>query len=426
MNLLKRSRLNSKGFSHVELIIAIIVVGAVAAVGVRVLKATHAETPIPSAFNVVGNKIIGHNNEQFVPYGFVLPCAANYTSPSNVSSLCQGNSQDPNTGSQIINAASTSWHANVIRLQVSQEDLFSEKTHDTCSNTVGSVNKTYANLVNSLVQQINSQKMVAIITLQEELAGGCAFPTSSSTAFWQYMANTYKSYPDVFFDLFNEPQLGSNAAGSENNIWNIWQNGGTATAQTDSSGLQPGTSVNYVGMQSLINTIRSAGANNIVIAEGNAKDQDLSQLSSHYLTGKNIAYGTEPSLRSKGGYKDITQAEWYNNWGQYATTVPVMSEAFLSQYGTDACDPNFNSDFPLLFNYLKQLNMGLISWSLTPGVDIRGTNLNVPTTFSGQTIDPSECPAQANAPAINYQTNAVGPGSLIYQYFVANSSKLAN
>ena len=93
------------------------------------------------------------------------------------------------------------------------------------------------------------------------------------------MAGHYASNPRVMFDLFNEPYpLGTFR--TQLQTWDTWQNGG-------------GT---YVGMQSLVNTIRSAGATNVVVAEGPDHDQDLSLVMSHLLTGGNIAYGFEPNL----------------------------------------------------------------------------------------------------------------------------------
>jgi hypothetical protein len=348
------------------------------------------------------------NGKQFIPYGFVVACAA-YPDMTDISRLCTGDDISHNTGNAVIKAAAVTWHANIVRLQVAQEDLF--------SGAGGSVNQAYVNLVDGLVSEANSLGMVAIVTLQEELAGGYAFPTASSTAFWQYMAGHYKNNPDVFFDLYNEPQLGTNAAGSTANVWNIWQNGGEALVQTDSSGLGT-TDITYVGMQSLVNTIRAQGANNIIIAESNDKDQNLSELPSHLLSGSNIAYGIEPNLHG-----DNTQAEQYTRFGQYASKWLIMPEAFLDIYGDESCDPTSASDIPGLFSYLKSLDMGLVSWSLDPGIDIVGTNLAVPTSYSAsamQSFNSANCPNTGSGSGTS-QNNPIGAGQLIQQYYQVNS-----
>lgn len=47
-----------------------------------------------------------------------------------------------------------------------------------------------------------------------------------------------------------------------------------------------------------------------------------------------------------------------------------MPEAFLDNYGAATCDPHSPVDLPPLLNYLKSINMGLIFWTLDPGVGI--------------------------------------------------------
>lgn len=380
-------------------------------------------TPPPvsstGTFRVVGNQIIAPNGTQFVPYGVVIECAA--LQVTSISSLCTGDDPSENTGIAVVDAAATDWSANVVRFQFAQENLFSGPN--------GSVDPAYVNLVDSLVDEANSLDMVAIVTLQEEDQSGYVFPTASSTRFWAYMADHFKNNPDVFFDLFNEPKLppaavpggGAAATTTDNSaVWNVWRNGGLGLAAYYSKSSPLGTSdVQYVGMQDLVNTIRSEGADNIIIAEGLDADKDLSELPSHYLSGPNIAYGVEPNLHG-----DTTQAEQYQRFGQYTTTVPIMPEAFLDLYGTDSCDPGSPEDLPALLNYLTSLHMGLIFWSLNPGAGIIGNNLDDPTSYppGATSIASPECPdKQGKQPPPN---NTIGDGADIMAYFKEHSVKL--
>jgi hypothetical protein len=247
------------------------------------------------------------------------------------------------------------------------------------------------------------------------------------------MSNHFKDNPDVFFDLYNEPQLPPRAFGpngSWSDVWNVWQKGGTALTTLDlENGSNPvgTTNTNYIGMQSLVDTIRGEGANNIIIAEGPDWDQDLSQLPSHYLNGSNIAYGVEPNLHSDqiAGGNDRTAQDQYIRFGQFDKTVPIVPEAFLDNYGTSACDPNSPQDLPELLSYLKSLNMGLTFWSLTPGAAIVGTNLNDPSSYpSGATsIASSQCPLRGGSKNLS-NTNTIGDGADIQAYYKANSDKL--
>jgi competence protein ComGC len=359
-----------------------------------------------ASFVVERNKIIGPNGKQFTPYGVVIEC------PSMVmpeQELCTGDDVTGNSGSAMVEAASKDWHMNIVRFQVAQEHLF---------HSDGSVNTKYLNLINSLIKEANRLNMVAIITLQEEHYRGPAFPTASATTFWKFMSNQYKDNPDVFFDLYNEPRLSATAAGSVANMWNIWQNGGSASYSTGDSYI--GTNkINYVGMQSIINTIRSQGSNNIIIAESPNYDEDLSGVPTHQLTGGNIAYGVEPNLKH-----DTTQAEQYKTFGQYTKIWPIMPEAFLDNYGSNFCDPNSPVDLPKLLNYLKELKMGLIFWSLQPGTGIVGDNLNQPTSYpAGSTSIASPlCHFKGNS--AEDPNTSIGDGAIIKSFYEANSIQL--
>ncbi len=369
---------------------------------------TPTVTTSSTGFYVNANKIIGPNGKQFVPYGTIIECAAE-TKP--VATLCRGKYLSENTANAQINAAAKYWNMNILRFQVAQEHLF---------NNNGSINYTYLNLIDSLVKQTNSLNMVAVITLQEEHYDGPAFPTSSATTFWKFMAQHFKSNPDIFFDLYNEPRLPANALLSGSNIWDIWQNGGNAYL---ASGKANGTTkqiVHYVGMQSLVNTIRGQGAKNIIIAEGINFDENLSGLPTHTLTGQNIAYGIEPNLK-----RDTTQTSQYNTFGQYTKEWPIMPEAFLDNEGTQFCDPNSPIDLPNLLAYLKSLNMGLLFWALVPGRAIIGNNLDQPTYYpaGSNSISSPTCPYKGPG-SISLPNNTIGDGSLIMNYYKANSTKL--
>ncbi len=404
-------RMNNQGFSIIAITLIIIVFLIIGGTFWLVYSHYHHKpstsptTASGNSFKIVGNKIISPNGSRFVPYGFVVPCAA-YTNEGSISRICQGYDVSQNSATAEINAAATYWHANILRFQLAQENLFSGPN--------GSVNQSYVNLVDSLVSQANSHGMVADLTLQEELAGGLAFPSASSLAFWQFMATHFKNNPYVFFDLYNEPQLGVKAAGSEANIWNIWRNGGTALYQSDSKGLGY-SQVNYVGMQTLADAIRSEGANNIIIAESNNKDQSLTELPTHYLSGYNIAYGVEPSPKH-----NKTQAEMYTNFGQYQQHVAIVPDAFIDTYGDASCDPNSPVDVPNILNYLKDIGMGVIYWTLDPGVGIVGNNLENPTYYPTgvSSIASNNCPG-THSGAI--PTNAYGPGAIIHSFYQANS-----
>ncbi len=346
--------------------------------------------PVTGTFTVSGNSILRPDGKRFIPYGFVLEwCAPVPGLPCNGAS--------PSLFDKI-NEAATYWHANTVRFQVSWESLFSGPN--------GTVNSLYIYQLDRQIQAANALHMVVILTQQTEHLGGSIMPDSHSLDFWTFVANRYKSNPLVMFDLFNEPRLSASDLGGKDALWNIWQNGGTVTGTTD------GSNGTYVGMQTVVNTVRATGATNIVIAEGTGGDHDLSGLATHALTGPNIAYGTEPSLRLLGNVPNYTPAQWATNLGIPSQTYPIMTEAFLGTPGTVDCDPASPTMFPQLVSYLQANHLGMIYFTLDAGEGVVGNNLVQPTTFQG--VSTMDCGAPL-------ATNTVGPGQAIHDWYAANS-----
>jgi endoglucanase len=111
----------------------------------------------------------------------------------------------------------------------------------------------YQNAISSWVNLLVANNIVPILDLQwnapgtQKATGTQPMPDADhSSTFWQQVAAAYAGRPGVAFDLLNEPRPSS---------WNCWKNGGSAC------------SVGYaaVGFQSLVNTVRAAGANNLIL-----------------------------------------------------------------------------------------------------------------------------------------------------------------
>jgi Cellulase (glycosyl hydrolase family 5) len=354
-----------------------------------VSQSSRAATP---PYTVVKNRLLGSNGVRFVPYGFVIDCMALTDDPIN--ELCTGNvNDDPWPGSEMLNAAAGFWHADVIRFQVAQEYLF---------NSDGSVNTQYLSLIDQLVDQATSLQMASIVTLQEERFHAPLLPTETAVRFWAYMANHFKNNPNVLFDLYNEPRLPVSAVGgSEQKLWRIWRNGGAVGG------------VQYVGDQALVNTIRHAGAHNVIVAEGNNEDKDLTLLPHYYLRGRNIAYGVEPDLSAT----ENTKAEWKADYGNLTADVPILPEAFLPLY--QECNAAAPTVLPRLLDYLQSIHMGLITWTLLHGVTTVGDDLEKPTTFALSRRPTDPCFGRRPHHAV--PTTTYGEGRDILNYYAAHS-----
>ena len=341
-------------------------------------------TGTAGSYQVVGNHVVDPNGNRFVPYGFVVECLASVSLNCTVPG-----GRQPATYLREIQAAAVTWHANVVRLQVSQEHLFDQSPYDS----------TYLAQIDAAVSEANSLGMIAIVSLQEEQYNGPVMPTATAVAFWSVVAAHYAKNPMVFFDLYNEPRLTAAAAGGEDILWNIWRNGGTVGGVT------------YVGMQTLVDTVRAAGAKNIIMAEGNKFATLLIGVPLWSLTGTNIVYGVKPQVA--GAY--VTPSAWNAAFGALSSQVAVFPQAFTDNLQSNSCQPNSPTVVPALLTYLGSIQLGLIDYSLDAGnATVAGSNYQKPTSYPTPTI--TCAPGTLPDP-----TNTVGDGQDLLRWYQANS-----
>jgi hypothetical protein len=135
-----------------------------------------------------------------------------------------------------------------------------------------------------------------------------------SITFWQEVANRYRSNPLVVFDLFNEPNVPQST----------WLNGGPFE--------ESGQTVQAAGMQQLYNTVRSTGAENLVIISGLGF---ASRPPTELVNGGNIAYGIHAYSCEAAPPPTCTTPHPYDvasgamaNWLTFAKTHAVVVTEF--------------------------------------------------------------------------------------------------
>lgn len=184
--------------------------------------------------------------------------------------------------------AVTAWHANILRIPMNQDYWFG------CG---GSNAVTYQTVIQEIVNYCSANGAYVLLDLHwsgnqtgatspcggagwgnaksDNCNGGCEeyMPDDNSVTFWSSVAGTswIQNNSAVLFDLYNEPH-DYNPDG-----WTIWLNGGT-----DNGFHTP-------GMQGLLNTIRTAGAQNIVVAGGLDYAYDLTGMAYSYCGGSPCA-----------------------------------------------------------------------------------------------------------------------------------------
>jgi aryl-phospho-beta-D-glucosidase BglC (GH1 family) len=177
------------------------------------------------------------------------------------------------------------WKSNVVRLPLNEASWLGY----TCIDGKGvsrnpDPGSNYKSTVAKAVADATAAGLYVIIDLHWTapknfcpLAQNPMADTDNSLNFWTSIATTFKGYPNVMFELFNEPYLYW-ITGSETD-WGVLMQGGTETQYVTGNGSN--YTANYTwqvaGMQQMLNAVRATGATNVVLIAGVTWAQDLSQ-----------------------------------------------------------------------------------------------------------------------------------------------------
>jgi hypothetical protein len=212
-------------------------------------------------------------------------------------------------------SAMRQWGANTVRIQLNQNYWLPTS----CYYDLG-----YAARVDGQVASVTSKGMVALLDLHRSSVGfDCKvdgqqkLPDTRSLDFWRSVAARYKDNPLVAFDLYNEPHDVPVA---------VWRDGGTITERWGQWAA--------VGMQQLYDTVRAAGATNLVVVSGLMWGLDLNVALAAPLDGYGIVYsahayceGCADGALTPGldGYVLNAAATWPVVVGEFGDTQPTGS-----------------------------------------------------------------------------------------------------
>ena len=228
----------------------------------------------------------------------------------------------PNTD-QIVKSvvvAIDEWKSNCVRLPVNETFWFGTSPYQSDGGAA------YRAAVDKIVRLAANRGAYVAIDLHRFRA-----PKAEHVAFWKDCAAHYANHPAVLFDLFNEPHGIS---------WEVWRNGGWVgeAGKVDESAFltaeekKKNQGFESVGMQALLDAVRSSGAKNVVIAGGLFWANDLTGIESEAIEkGEAKSY----RLDEKGG-DGIMYAwhtyHWHKGW---ARILPVAAKhpIFLGEVG---------------------------------------------------------------------------------------------
>jgi hypothetical protein len=270
-----------------------------------------------------------------------------------------------------VDAALNVWHAKLIRLPMDQDRWFGKGVVNQFMppGSAGQMPVTdggasYRKLVDSVVKKISSHNCYVLLDLHWSDAdqwgqniGQHVMPDDNSLAFWKDMAARYANNPAVFFDLYNEPHDVS---------WDVWQHGGDIDEHNQEASRGLHVQYHSPGMQAMLNTVRSTGAKNVVIAGGTDWAYDLSGL----LTGH--------ALIDPNGYGVMYATHiypWKKDWDTHVTPAAEHYPVYVGEVG---CNPWRQGDpayqkvdtavwAPQVMDYINDHDFNWTAWSFHPG-----------------------------------------------------------
>ena len=214
---------------------------------------------------------------------------------------------------QSVVVATSGWKANVIRLPVKEDFWFGRGKWQ----KKGEGGLAYRRLVDQAVEKAAAGGAYLVLDLHRFGA-----PMREHADFWRDAATRYKNHPGVLFDLFNEPHGIS---------WKIWRDGGDLRGPDNKIGDVNPVENNEdqegaasIGMQALVDAVRSTGARNVVIAGGTDWSYDLSGVINGFALAERGGNGI---MYSHHNYP------WKRGWQKAVVDVALQHPIFIGEVG---------------------------------------------------------------------------------------------
>ena len=177
------------------------------------------------------------------------------------------------------------WKVNSVRIPLNEASwLGYQCTDDTGKTHDPDPGHNYQATVKSAVKEATAAGLYVIVDLHWSapgkfcpLAQNPMADADHSIDFWKSVAATFKDYPNVMFELFNEPFFYWMSSGSD--AWKVLRDGGTFTKYVTGNGSNYTADYTWksAGMQQMLDAVRLAGATNVVLVGAPSWSQDLSK-----------------------------------------------------------------------------------------------------------------------------------------------------
>ena len=317
-----------------------------AAVSVSETSSGGGGGPAPQ-LHVSGNKLLNASGGQVILRG---------VDRSGTEYACvQGNGIFDGEVDQAAVTAMLSWKVNAVRVPLN-EACWNAESYVTAADA----GTNYINAIKSYVSLLNSNGLVAILDLHwtdgtyTGPSAGCSSAQATcqkpmpdaaqAIPFWTSVANTFKGNDAVVFDLFNEPYASRADNNNSAEGWQCWATGSPCT----------GISYPVAGMQQMINAVRGAGANNVIMLGGEEYANDLTGWLANEPTDPD--HNLVASWHSYNFNTCSSQSCWTSQIAPVIAQVPVIA----GEIGENDCAGGYITP---LTTWLDSQNTSYLAWA---------------------------------------------------------------
>jgi len=296
----------------------------------------------PSELKVVGNRLQNAEGKEVWLQGINVPSLEWNEAGENVLKSAQ--------------VAIEEWGANCLRLPVQEASWF------------GKNGSAYKKRVNDVIVYAANRGVYTVLDLHRYRA-----PRVEHLDFWKDAATIYKNNPAVIFDLMNEPHGVS---------WEIWRNGGFVEEKTkkadedaflsEEERLKNKQGFESVGMQGLLEAVRSTGARNVIVAGGLDWAYDLSGI----LKG----YALEDTADGNGIMYSTHVYPWKRGWQKSFLDAAELYPILVGEVGADAKKMDFmpheiqedwDTWVPSMLGVIQKYKLNWTAWCFHPSASPR-------------------------------------------------------
>ena len=246
------------------------------------------------------------------------------------------------------------WKSNCVRVPMKEEFWWGKSFYQ---NDGG---KGYRKIIDKMITLAANRGAYIVIDLHRFRA-----PKQEHADFWKEFAALYRDHPAVLFDLFNEPHGIS---------WEVWHKGGFVGTKkgTDESAFltdaekKKTQGFDSVGMQGLVDAVRSTGAKNIVIAGGVLWCNDLRGIVDGHALEDKVGNGIMYSWHTYN---------WHTGWEGRVLPTAEKYPIFLGEVGADVQKMDFipseNQEDPAtwvpdMLGFIQKYKINWSGWCFHP------------------------------------------------------------